>query len=54
MELANEPLAAAWQLAAIAPLEQLDQVALLRSTTTKQLLDSTIELTLAAEELLGN
>jgi Lon protease-like protein len=54
VELSDEPIAAVWQLAAIAPLEQLDQVALLRSTTVKQLLDSTVELTLAAEELLGS
>jgi len=54
VELADEPLAAAWQLAAIAPLEQLDQVALLRSGSATQLLENTIELTLAREELLGN
>jgi len=54
VELSDEPLAAAWQLAAIAPLEQLDQVQLLLSASMKQLLDTTIELTLAAEELLGN
>jgi uncharacterized protein len=53
VELSDEPIAAAWQLAAIAPLEQLDQVSLLRSTTATQLLESTIELTLAAEQLLG-
>ncbi len=51
VELSAEPLAAAWQLAAIAPVEQLDQVTLLRSASTKQLLDLTIELTLAAEQL---
>ena len=54
VELSDEPLAAAWQLAAIAPLEQLDQVQLLRSSSMRQLLDTTIELTLEAEELLGN
>jgi Lon protease-like protein len=54
VELDDAPVAASWQLAAIAPLEQLDQVALLRSTSLRQLLDSTIELTLAAEELLGS
>jgi Lon protease-like protein len=53
VELADEPSAAAWQLAAIAPLEQLDQLRLLRATSMKQLLDDVIELTLAAEELLG-
>ena len=54
VELDADPVAACWQLAAISPLEQLDQVRLLRSATTKQLLDSTIELTLAVEELLGS
>ena len=54
VELDDAPVAAAWQLAAIAPLEQLDQVALLRSSSMRQLLDTTIELTLAAEELLGD
>ena len=54
VELDDDPAAACWQLAAIAPLEQLDQLQLLRATSMRQLLDSTIELTLAAEELLGN
>ena len=54
VELDDAPVAAAWQLAAIAPLEQLDQVALLRSSSMRQLLDTTIELTPAAEELLGD
>ena len=54
VELDADPVAACWQLAAIAPLEQLDQLVLLRSTSMKQLLDTTIELTLAAEELLGD
>jgi Lon protease-like protein len=53
VELDSDPRAAAWQLAAIAPLEQLDQLMLLRSTSMKQLLDQTIELTLAAQELFG-
>ena len=51
VELDEEPIAAVWQLAAIAPLEQLDQVQLLASTSARQLLDDTIELTLAAEQL---
>ena len=54
VELDDDPAAACWQLAAIAPLEQLDQLQLLRATSMRELLDSTIELTLAAEELLGN
>ena len=51
VELADEPIAAAWQLAAIAPLEQLDQVQLLGSTSARQLIEQTIELTLEAEQL---
>ena len=50
VEVSDEPVEAAWQLAAIAPLGQLDQVALLRSTTMEQLLGSLIESTIAAEE----
>ncbi len=49
VELSDEPVACAWQLAAIAPLGQLDQVALLRSGSMRQLLDRIIESTLAAE-----
>jgi Lon protease-like protein len=49
VELSDEPVACSWQLAAIAPLGELDQVALLGSTSVKQLLDGIIESTLAAE-----
>ncbi|MFS0912505.1 LON peptidase substrate-binding domain-containing protein [Microbacterium sp. 179-I 3D2 NHS] len=48
-ELSDEPLAAAWQLAAIAPLGEYDRYALLRSTTTGGLLRQVIDLTLEAE-----
>lgn len=47
VELADDPLAAVWQLAGIAPVGALDHVALLRSTTAEGLLDRTA--TLAAE-----
>ncbi len=50
VELSDEPVACSWQLAAIAPLSELDQVALLRSTSMQQLLDGIIESTLAAEQ----
>jgi Lon protease-like protein len=50
VEVSDEPVEAAWQLAAIAPLEQLDQVALLRSATMEQLLGALIESTIAAAE----
>ncbi len=49
VELSDEPVAFSWQLAAIAPLGELDQVALLGSATARQLLDGIIESTLAAE-----
>ena len=52
VELDDDPVAMCWQLAAIAPLEQLDQVRLLRSTSMQELLSETIELTLAASVTL--
>jgi uncharacterized protein len=45
VELSDDPVAAAWQLAAIAPISELDQVRLLRSTSVEQLLGKVIELT---------
>jgi Lon protease-like protein len=53
VELSDDPVAAAWQLAAIAPLGAIDQLVLLRSSTTRQLLDLVIEFTSAAEETLA-
>lgn len=50
-ELSEEPLAAAWQLAAIAPLGEYDQYTLLHSTTVGALLRQVIDLTLDAEAL---
>lgn len=52
IQLAEDPVAALWQLAAIAPLGPLDQIALLRATSAEQLLSMTIELTTAAEQAL--
>lgn len=52
VELDDDPIAAVWQLAAIAPLGPLDQVALLRASTLKQLLDDLIEATIGAEQVL--
>jgi Lon protease-like protein len=52
VELADDPVAAAWQLAAIAPLGPMDQVVLLRSPTMGALLGSLIDLTLEAEQTL--
>ena len=51
--LSHDPTAAAWQLAAIAPVGPLDQIALLRSNTMSALLDNIIELTEAAAESLS-
>lgn len=50
-ELSDDPLAAAWQLAAMAPLGEYDRQVLLRSTTTGALLRQVIDLTLEAELL---
>ena len=36
IELADDPVAAAWQLAAIAPVSALDQVELLRATSVER------------------
>ncbi|WP_375426064.1 LON peptidase substrate-binding domain-containing protein [uncultured Friedmanniella sp.] len=44
VELSEDPVAALWQLAAIAPLTAYDQVALLRSTTAEELLTRLTEL----------
>ncbi len=48
VELDDEPTAAAWQLAAIAPLGELDQLSLLRSPSCTELLGRLAEL--AGEE----
>ncbi len=50
-ELADDPLAAAWQLAAIAPLGEYDRYTLLQSTTAGALLRQIIDLTLETELL---
>jgi uncharacterized protein len=48
VEVADDPAAAAWQLAAIAPLSPLDQIELLRATSFEQLLTRVAELTTEA------
>lgn len=50
VELSDEPVAAAWQLAAIAPIGPLDQVALLRSPSLEALLTALLEYVATAEE----
>ena len=51
IELSDDPVAAVWQLAAIAPLGEYDRYTLLRSTSLGGLLRQLIDLTLEAEEL---
>ncbi len=51
IELSDDPAAAVWQLAAIAPLGDYDKYSLLRSTSMGALLRQLIDLTLEAEEL---
>ncbi|MGO4300683.1 LON peptidase substrate-binding domain-containing protein [Leifsonia sp. RAF41] len=51
IELSNDPVEAAWQLAAIAPLGEYDRYTLLRSTSMGGLLRQIIDLVLEAEEL---
>lgn len=51
MELSDDPAAAAWQLAAIAPLGEYDRYRLLQATTLAGLLREVIDLTLEAEAL---
>jgi Lon protease-like protein len=49
IELSEDPVASAWQLAAIAPLGEYDRYTLLRSTSTEVLLRRLIDLTREAE-----
>lgn len=51
IELSDDPVAAVWQLAAIAPLGEYDRYTLLRSTSLGGLLRQTVDLILEAEEL---
>jgi Lon protease-like protein len=53
VELSDDPAAAIWQLAAIAPLGPLDQVELLHSESAEELLIRVISLTEAAEANFG-
>ena len=51
IELSDDPVAAVWQLAAIAPLGEYDRYTLVGSTSLQGLLREMIDLTLGAEEL---
>jgi Lon protease-like protein len=50
VELSDDPVESAWQLAAIVPVGALDQVAMLRSTTMAALLDAVIAFSAEASE----
>jgi hypothetical protein len=52
VELVDDPVSAAWQLAGIAPLGELDQVALLRAGSVGELLTDVQRLALAALDTL--
>ena len=54
VQLADDPVAHVWQLAAIAPLGPLDQMQLLRSATMSELLDGIMEHTLGVELTLAS
>lgn len=51
-ELSEDPLAAAWQMASMLPMGQLDQMDLLQSESAEELLSQTYELAVAGEEQL--
>ena len=53
VEISDDPVAAAWQLAAIAPVGALDQVAMLRSDSLRRLLTTVIEESDAAASVLS-
>ncbi|WP_051973399.1 LON peptidase substrate-binding domain-containing protein [Cryobacterium sp. MLB-32] len=54
VELSHDPVAAIWQLAAIAPVGALDQITLLQSSTAEALLTAVIDLTVLASASLGD
>ena len=53
IELDDDPVASAWQLAGIAPLGPLDQQLLLRSATLRELLSRLVEAVEDASQTLG-
>lgn len=52
-ELSDDPIESSWQLAGIAPIGALDQLALLRSTSLRRLLSRLVEVTLESEETIA-
>lgn len=53
IELSDDPVQSAWQLAAIAPLGELDRFTLLQATTMGGLLRQIIDMTLDIEPVIG-
>jgi uncharacterized protein len=51
--LSEDPVESSWQLAGIAPIGQLDQLALLRSTSLRELLSKIIAFTVDAGEIIA-
>lgn len=52
VELSDDPVSRSWQLAGVAPLGPLDQLALLRSSSVGELLERTARLTTESLDLL--
>jgi uncharacterized protein len=52
VELSDDPMEACWQLAGILPIGQLDQIDLLASQSTEELLAQTYEIVKTADETL--
>jgi hypothetical protein len=52
VELSDEPVTAAWQLAGIAPIGQVDRLGLLEAGSLGELLQRTLDLTIAVEPVL--
>jgi len=52
VELSDDPLEACWQLAGILPVGQLDQLDLLQSQSTEELISQTYQIVKTADETL--
>lgn len=50
VQLSDDPVTAAWQLAGVAPVGAMDQITLLRSSTMEELLTGVLECTTATAE----
>jgi Lon protease-like protein len=52
--ISDDPVESSWQLAGMAPIGQLDQLALLRSTSLRQLLTTLMEFTIDSGETIAS